>query len=1133
MKYLSNINLNLNEIQNVVIQNLNTVPITSSNGQIYYDTTISKLKLKTAGGWVTINTGGSSVGPGTINRISKFITTSNIGDSIMEDNGSSIIVTGDLYADSFYTNTGYALMDDGTAIVNIVQFGSTLSYLQYIGIGFNTWLLPNNSGTIALTSDITAATTLDAVLTNGNVSQIDAKVGGIYLYNTNAPSGNGYVYITGDKNRFNFYNNANVNYANIAQDTLTLIDSVVPTRQFQIKKPATIGATRTATFQDASGTVAYLSDIPTGNISGSGTINFLPKFTSSSGIGDSPHTTTSQVLTVNDSGRPFINSGTVRLSIQRAQSQIDFNCGNPGFNEPSSIISDNQTDGFEILSKGELALKTGATYTNEGLRLLSTGKLKFTQTPDTGTTSDFILLRDTSGNVKQIAGNTYVTTANATLQNAYDNSTNGKILLDLTRGGIKVQAITGTTRTIESYNVGATTPNFYVDPSGNPFGNYFYANWFNTPFGSGLEDNSGTVRLNSAYDGIAGQGRWESNQRINYLADYSALYSNRSLIDKGYADSTYLTSAVTSVGATSPITSSGGTTPVISTSMATNKLIGRSTAGIGVMEEISVGSGLSLSGGTLSSTAVANGIRSGITTGTDTYAVTIAGVTSYVVNDTYIIQFSNANTGAATLDINGLGPINLFKYNDVPVLSGDISAGHQFVVSFDGTNFELIGIRPNQLFAFITNDDSVTINKGQPVYAFGAAGNRMSVKLAANTADATSAKTLGLVFSSSIAPNQTGLIIIQGVIENINTAAFSSGDSLYLGPTAGSLTNVKPYAPNHLVYLGIVERANAGNGQIYVRTQNGYELEELHDVDLITNPPLNNNLLVYETSSGLWKNKSLAAIGGGTVTNVSAVMTNPSQTVAVTNSTTTPNITIDDTNLLYNKFMVNQYAYLFPSDGNTLWDTNRVGGTLLTTGTVSALSENPMGQLFQTALATSSVTGFFGTNFGATSYFGSNFEFDFSYRFRINTNNGAQRFFAGLSNMYGTATPTNIEPTNMINSVGVAKLQGSANLFFIWNDATGTASSLDLGSGFLGTDTTSTYRLRIYKQSLVPILFIELYKVTSSGVVTVTTNNISGDYNTGVNHHAAIWMGNNTAASGVVSFKNYGCQLLKRGLQNA
>lgn len=63
---------------------------------------------------------------------------------------------------------------------------------------------------------------------------------------------------------------------------------------------------------------------------------------------------------------------------------------------------------------------------------------------------------------------------------------------------------------------------------------------------------------------------------------------------------------VTSVGATSPITSSGGTTPTISTSMATNKLIGRGSGGTGVMEEITLGTGLSLSGTTLNASATSS-----------------------------------------------------------------------------------------------------------------------------------------------------------------------------------------------------------------------------------------------------------------------------------------------------------------------------------------------------------------------------------------------------------------------------------------------------------------------------------------------------------------------------------------------
>jgi len=262
---------------------------------------------------------------------------------------------------------------------------------------------------------------------------------------------------------------------------------------------------------------------------------------------------------------------------------------------------------------------------------------------------------------------------------------------------------------------------------------------------------------------------------------------------------------------------------------------------------------------TSGSTSTGSGLKSGIATAsvTDIYTTTITGVTSYTTNDAYIIKFNTANSDGATININGLGAVQLVKNNNVIITGGDISVGQEFIVVYDGTNFQMLGIAPNQMFAYVTNADSVTITKGQPVYAFGASGDRMSVKLANNSSEATSSKTVGLVFSNSIAPGGLGFVITQGVLSNVNTAAFNPGDTLYVGSSAGTLTKTMPYAPNHLTRIGIVERANAGNGLIYVFVQNGFQLDELSDVDITTTPPANNDILIYSSGTTLWNNKNI------------------------------------------------------------------------------------------------------------------------------------------------------------------------------------------------------------------------------------------------------------------------------------
>jgi hypothetical protein len=73
------------------------------------------------------------------------------------------------------------------------------------------------------------------------------------------------------------------------------------------------------------------------------------------------------------------------------------------------------------------------------------------------------------------------------------------------------------------------------------------------------------------------------------------------------------------------------------------------------------------------------------------------------------------------------------------------------------------------------------------------------------------------------------------------------------------LTNIKPITPAHLIVIGYVEYAHAVNGKIYVKVDNGYEIEELHDV-LITSVA-DNELLQYNSAGGYWENQTLAEAG--------------------------------------------------------------------------------------------------------------------------------------------------------------------------------------------------------------------------------------------------------------------------------
>lgn len=271
----------------------------------------------------------------------------------------------------------------------------------------------------------------------------------------------------------------------------------------------------------------------------------------------------------------------------------------------------------------------------------------------------------------------------------------------------------------------------------------------------------------------------------------------------------------------------------------------------------------------------------------------VSGLGANVAN--WLVTPSSANLATAVTDETGTGPL-VFNTNAAltnPTITNGRATGFDYIgfnntptlgtivpgtVSWDDGNGSLTlnlkggnvdCVLGEQEYAYCYNDSGGPLVKGQVVYISGAQGNRVAVKLAQANSEATSADTIGFV-AESIAAGAEGFVQTTGTIFKLNTLGLTAGAQVYLSPSvAGGWTTTKPTAPNHLVILGFIERVSATVGSIYIKADNGYELDELHNVKITS--IANNDLLQYDSSGPFWKNvpastivpTSFANIAGG------------------------------------------------------------------------------------------------------------------------------------------------------------------------------------------------------------------------------------------------------------------------------
>lgn len=162
------------------------------------------------------------------------------------------------------------------------------------------------------------------------------------------------------------------------------------------------------------------------------------------------------------------------------------------------------------------------------------------------------------------------------------------------------------------------------------------------------------------------------------------------------------------------------------------------------------------------------------------------------------------------------------------------------------------------------NNTGSTLYKWTIVYVNGGIAWNPTVAKAQANSESTSSWTFWVVYAD-IPNNTVWTILVAGKIDTLDTrtsatnpftsVTLADGDKLYLDPTtAWYVTNVKPVAPNHMVYLGTVTNASPTSGTIEYKIVNGYELDEIHDVLIASKADW--DVLTYESASTLWKNKT-------------------------------------------------------------------------------------------------------------------------------------------------------------------------------------------------------------------------------------------------------------------------------------
>lgn len=503
------------------------------------------------------------------------------------------------------------------------------------------------------------------------------------------------------------------------------------------------------------------------------------------------------------------------------------------------------------------------------------------------------------------------------------------------------------------------------------------------------------------------------------------------------------TDAVTSVnGYTGTVVLTASDVGATPATTGTSILYGNGTGGT---SNVTVGSGLTFAGGTLS--ASGGGDVVGPSSATDNAIARFDTTTGKLIQNSVVTV---SDTGA----VAGISHITDIDYVDFNTAYATALGTGQ--LGWDGNNTLALGMAGGNVVQHIGEDSffyikaSATITKGQLIMFTGAVG-ASGVLTGAPSTGITSPQYIMGVAAENIANNDFGLVQWFGEITNVNTNGFSEGDILYYdSAVTGGLTNVYPTS-GPIVTVAAVAKVSAGGGVIVIR------------VSATQRITASTGISVSQTSSGTTITNSapdqtvaITGAGGAVVTGTypNFTITTPSGTVTSVTGTApiastggaTPAISISQATTSTN-------GYLSSTDWNT-FNNKQPAGSYLTTVTASTplSGSGTVGSPLVIAQATTSTSGYL----SSTDW---------------NTFNG--KGSGTVTSVGGTGTVNGITLTGTVTSSGNLTLGGT--LGGIGNSQL-TNSAVTIGSTSVSLGATAT--------SLSGLTSVSSTSLTASAAVT-------------------------------------------------